>query len=296
MDMHSNTTPITKSCRPRVTVVFFIALCLVAILMVTGCSRLFPKRSPKVRTLPVPKLSDEGIKLERRLSVDGVAVNMDYDHPHEFSEEMIRDEMGLLVVRQYKAGKDNGASTWVSEPAFTEAATERLAPALVVAFKEACRSDKILFRVLGRTGRPTLGEVYLEDDELVWIFKEIDGRTFLGSDPLTLEAGDWTIEKKPYLCVHNSKNAGIIKVVCNLREKSGTLAEPTAKQPLPQPEALSMEAREAVVAPGAMVSTRPDNLREAKLRTLKKWKDTGLITDEDYEREKARILEQRQQL
>jgi hypothetical protein len=267
-----------------------IALCLVTILMVMGCSRLFPDRSPKVRTVPVPKVSDEVVKLERRFSADGVAVNMDYDHPHEFSEQTIRDELGSLVVRQYKAGKDDATNKWVSEPAFTTAATERLAPALVIAFKEASRSDKILFNVPGRTGQATFGEVYLQDDELVWIFKEIDGRTFLGQDPFTLDGGDWTIEEKPYLSVRNNKNTGVIKVVHHLGEKPAPLAEITKGRPSQLPEALSMEAKEAVVTPGEAISAGSDKLREEKLHALKKWKDAGLITDEDYEKEKAQIL------
>ena len=273
-----------------------ISLCLLTILMVTGCSRLFPDRSPKLRTVPVRKVSDEVVKLERRFSAGGVAVNMDYDHPHEFSEQTIRDEMGSLVVREYKGGKEKGTNKWLSEPAFTTAATERLAPALVIAFKEACRSDKIFFNVPGRTGQPTFGEVYLQDDKLVWIFKEIDGRPFLGQDPFTLGGGDWTIEEKPYLSVRNNKNAGVIKVVRDLREKPEALAEITEKRPSPLPEALSMKAKEAVVTPGEAISPGPDKLREEKLHALQKWKDGNLITDEDYEEEKAQILRQRKQL
>jgi len=273
-----------------------IALCLLTILMVTGCSRLFPKRSPKVRTVPVPKVSDEVVKLERRFSADGVAVNMDYDHPHEFSEEKIRNEMGSLVVRQYTGDKDHGTNKWVREPAFTMAATDRLVPALVVAFKEACRSDKILFSVSGRTGQPTLGEVYLQDDKLVWIFKEIDGRTFLGPDPFTLDGGDWTIEEKPGLSVQNKKHAGVIKVVHHLKGEPETVAEITDERLLQPLEALSKGAREAMVTPGEVMSPGLDKLREEKLHALKKWKEAGLITDEDYETEKAQILQQVQQL
>jgi hypothetical protein len=270
-----------------------MALCLITILTVMGCSRLFPDRLPKVRPVPVPKVSDEVVKFERRFGADGVAVNMDYDHPHEFSEETIRDEMGLLVVRQYKAGQDDATNTWVREPAFTPAATERLVPALVVAFKEASRSDKILFRVPGRTGQPTFGEVYLQDDELVWIFKEIDGRTFLGADPFTLDGGDWTIEEKPGLSVQNKKHAGVIKVVHHLSGEPETLAEITEKRPSLLPEALSKGAGEALVAPGGgMISPGSDKLREEKLHALKRWKEAGLITDEDYEQEKAQILKQ----
>jgi len=278
-----------------------IALCLLTILMVMGCSRLFPDRSPKVRTVPVPKVADEVVKLERRFSADGVAVNMDYDHPHEFSEQTIRDEMGLLVVRQYKAGKEKGTNKWVSEPAFTTAATERLAPALVIAFKEASRSDKIFFNVPGRTSQPTSGEVYLQDDELVWIFKEIDGRTFLGKDIFTLDSEDWRIEEKAGMSVRKNSNARVMKVVRDLSVQPQVTAAVAGEQPpRPEPrEALSREATEAIVTPGAatgnVVSPGLDDL-EKKLHTLKKWKDTGLITDEDYAKEKAHILQQLQQL
>jgi hypothetical protein len=268
-----------------------IALCLVTILMVMGCGWLFPKRSPKVRTIPVPKVSDEGVKLERRFSVNGVAVNMDYDHPHEFGEETIRNEMGSLVVRQYTGDKDEGTNKWVREPAFTKAATERLAPALVVAFKEACRSDKILFSLPGRTGQPTLGEVYLQDGKLVWIFKEIDGRTFLGPDPFTLDGGDWTIEEKPGLSVQNKKHAGVIKVVHHLKGQPEAVAEITDERLLQPLAAPSKGTREAAVTPGEVISPGPDQLREEKLHALKKWKEAGLITDEDYEKEKAQILQ-----
>jgi len=294
--MHSNETLTTKSCRLTVTIVFSIALCLVTVLVVTGCSWLFPKRSPHVRTVSLAKVSDGVVKLERRFSVDGVAVNMDYDHPHEFSEKTMRDEMGSLVVRQYRGDKEDGTKKWVREAAFTEAATERLVPALIIAFKEASRSDKLLFSVPGRTGQSTLGEVYLQDDNLVWIFKEIDGRTFLGADPFTLDGGDWMIEEKPGLSVQNKKHAGVIKVVHHLKGQPEAVAEITEEGLLQPLEGLSMGAGEAAVTPGEVMSSGSDKLREDKLHALKKWKEAGLITDEDYEKEKTRILQQGQQL
>ena len=275
-----------------------ISLCLVTILMVTGCSRLFPKRMPKVRTLALREVSDEGVKLARRFSADGVAVNMDYDHPHEFSEETIRNEIDSLVVRQYTGDKSPGTNQWVREPAFTSAGEERLASALVVAFKEASRSDKILFSLPGRTGQPTLGEVYLQDDKLVWIFKEIDGRTFLGPDPFTLDGGDWTIEERPGLSVQNKKHVGVIKVVHHLRGgEPETVAEITEKRLLQPLKAPSKGAREeTAVTAGEVMSPSPDERRQGKLHALKKWQEAGLITDEDYEKEKAKILQQGQQL
>ena len=294
--MHSNEIPTTAGHQLMVTIVFCVALCLLTILVVTGCGWLFPKRSPKVRTVSLAKVSDGVVKLERRFSADGVAVNMDYDHPHEFSEQTMGDEVGLLVVREHRGGKSGVDSQWVSEPAFNKAAAERLVPALVIAFKEASRSDKILFSVPGRTGQPTFGEVYLQDDKLAWIFKEIDGRTFLGPDPFTLDGGDWTIEEKPGLSVQNKKHAGVIKVVHHLKGEPEIVAEITDEQLLQPLEALSKEPRDAAVTPREVISPGSDKLREEKLHALKKWKEAGLITDEDYETEKAQILQQLQQL
>lgn len=278
-----------------------IALLLVTLLVMSGCFRIFPRRSPKVRTVPVANVSDDVVKFERRFSADGVAVNMDYDHPHEFSEQTMRNELALLVVRRQKGGKFGIGSKWESRPAFTRAATESLAPALVTAFKEASRSDKILFSVAGQTGQPTSGEVYLKDNELVWIFKEIDGRTFLGKDIFTLDSEDWRIEEKAGMSVRKNSNARVMKVVRDLSVQPQVTAAVAGEQPpRPEPrEALSREATEAIVTPGAatgnVVSPGLDDL-EKKLHTLKKWKDTGLITDEDYAKEKAHILQQLQQL
>ena len=73
-----------------------MALFLVTILMVTRCSRLFPKGSPEMRPVPLAQVPDEIVKLERSFSADGEAVNMGYDHPHEFSEQAMRDEFERL--------------------------------------------------------------------------------------------------------------------------------------------------------------------------------------------------------
>ena len=84
-----------------------------------------------------------------------------------------------------------------------------------------------------------------------------------------------------------------------VRDEAGKpvpLAEITKGRPSQLPEALSMEAKEAVVTPGEAISAGSDKLREEKLHALKKWKDTGLITDEDYDKEKAKILQPPQPL
>jgi hypothetical protein len=194
-----------------------LSVCLVITVMVVGCR----SRSPRVLTVPLAGVSDDIVKLDRRVSADGVAVNMDYDHPHDFSQDTLKKEIDLLVVQEFNWDKFGMGSKWLARPAFTKTAAERLVPALVIAFNEAYRSDKILFNVPGRTGQSTRGEVYLQDDKLVWIFKEIDGRTFLGKDPLALDPEDWTIEEKAGLQVKNNKDAKVVKVVRDLSVAPG---------------------------------------------------------------------------
>lgn len=279
-----------------------MALCLVTIVMVTGCGWVFPKRSPEVRPVPLAKIPGEIVKLERSFSADGEAVNMGYDHPHEFSEQTMGDEVALLVVRRHKWGKYGVGSEWISRPAFTKGATERLVPALVTAFKEASPSDKILFNVPGQTSQPTFGEVYVQDNELVWIFKEIDGRTYLGKDIFTLDSEDWRIEEKAGMTVRKNKNAQVMKVVRDLsvapEVTAAAVVEERPSQPpaAAPPQALSREVRTPVVPPPAEVVSPGLEELEKKLQTLKKWQESGLITDEDYEKQKAQILEQLQQL
>jgi len=282
-----------------------MALCLAAILTLTGCGWPFSKRSPEVRPVPLAQVPDEFVELERSFGADGEAVNMGYDHPREFSEHTMGDEVAALVVRRHKWGKYGMGSEWVSKPAFTTAAAEKLVPALVTAFKEASPSDKILFHVPGQTGQPTSGEVYLQDNELVWIFKEIDGRTYLGKDIFTLDSEDWRIEEKAGMTVRKNKSAQVMKVVRDLRvapEVTTTAAVAEAQPPKPPaaapPAPVYREVREPVVAapPSAEVISPGLDELEKKLETLKKWQESGLITDEDYEKQKAQILEQLQQL
>ena len=281
-----------------------MALCLVTITMVTGCGWLFSKRSPEVRPVPLAKIPGEIVKLERSFSADGEAVNMGYGHPHEFSEQAMGDEVAALVVRRHKWGKYGMGSEWISRPAFTASATERLVPALVMAFKEASPSDKILFHVTGKTGQPTSGEVYLQDNELVWIFKEIDGRTYLGKDIFTLDSEDWRIEEKAGMTVRKNKSAKVMKVVRNLSVAPEVTAAAMAEEQPSQPPAAAppapvyRELREPVVSPPPpreVVSPGLEEL-EKKLQTLKKWQESGLINDEDYEKQKTQILEQLQKL
>jgi hypothetical protein len=281
---------------------FCILICLVTVLMVTGCFGLFKKRSPREAIVPVPNVSEEVVKLERSLSSDGVAVNMGYDHPHEFSEGQMRNELGVLVVREYQWGKYGMGSEWISRPAFTRAATERLIPALVIAFKEASGSDKILFHVPGESGQPTQGEVYIQDGKLVWLFKEVDGHTFLGTDPFMVDNEDWTIEEKPGLSITKRKDTKIVKVVRDLSVAPPEVTAAVVEEKLPQapaaapPEPPYREVREPVVSPPVEVISPGLEELEKKLQTLKKWQESGLITDEDYDKQKAQILQQLQQL
>lgn len=279
-----------------------IALCLVTALMLTGCFGFFKKGSPREATIPVSSVSDRVVKLHRSLSADGQSVNMDYDHPHEFTEQAIRNEVGLLVAMEHKWGRYGVGSKWDGKAAFPEPARQRLVPALVTAFKEASASDKILFDLPGRGGRATRGEVYIKEGRLVWIFKEIDGRTYLGKDPFVLDSEDWRIDEKSGMTVTKNKKAQTMKVVRDLsvvpEVTTAAVVEqwPTEAPAAAPPEPLSRQMRRPVAPRAAEVIAPGLEDLEKKLQTLKKWQASGLITDEDYNKQKAHILEQLQQL
>jgi hypothetical protein len=281
-----------------------ISLCLVTLLMVTGCSRLFPNRSLRVRTVPVANVPDEIVKFERSFNADGVPANMDYDQPHQFTPSEMGLELDVLTLRKFEWGKFGFKNKWVQKPVFAETAREQLVAALVSAFKEATGADRIAFKVPGRKGRETTGEVYIKENELVWIFKAIDGFPFTGKDKYWLDGEQWSIEEKDGLVVKEYKDKQILKVVRDLSVASEVTAAAAAvveeRPPQPPtaapPEALSREVKEPVVAPPAEVISPGLDELEKKLQTLKKWQESGLITDEDYKSEKAQILQQLQQL
>lgn len=215
--------PEDLGCGDAMRKIISISVSLLITLMVTGCA----SHSPQVLTVPLPSAADKIVQLLRRVSVEGVPVNMEYNHPHDFGGATIKNELGLLVVRKFDSSKFGIGSKWLSRPVFPKAGAERLIPALVIAFKEASRSDTILFDIPGRGGQSTSGEVYLKDDKLVWIFKEIDGVAFLGTDPLMPEGKHWTIEEKPGLIVKENNNARFVKVIHDLSVKLDITPETT---------------------------------------------------------------------
>ena len=102
--------------------------------MAIGCH----SHAPSVVTVTLTDVPDI-VKLHRTMSASGVPVNMDYQHPREFTEEAMRNEIALLEVMKHKWGKYGMGSHWTGTPVFTEAATEALVPALVAAFGRASR-------------------------------------------------------------------------------------------------------------------------------------------------------------
>ena len=101
---------------------------------------------------------------------------------------------------------------------------------------------------------------------------------------------DWTIEKKEGLTVKKKKEAKIIKVIRDLSVKPDTTAEITEEEPSEPSQEKFREMKEEGVPITGLKGL------EQKLQTLKKWKENGLISEEEYKKEKDRILEQLQQL
>jgi len=259
---------------------FSIFLCLFVATMVIGCR----SHSPKVVTVTSADVPDI-VKFHRSMDASGVPVNMDYEHPHEFTEEAMRSEIALLEVMKHKWGKHGMGSNWAGTPVFTEAATEQLVPALVAAFGKASRSDKLVFEVPGRGGKQTRGETYLKNGKLVWIFQEIDGMTYLGQMSYRLDSEDWRIEEKAGMSVRNIEQTQTVKVERDLGVSPTDIEPAVAREKAPEP------GSETKQVPEEAVSSTMDQL-DKKLETLKEWKDEGLITDEEYAKEKTRIIEE----
>jgi hypothetical protein len=195
--------------------------------------------------------------------------------------------LDLLIVRQYEWGKFGEKSKWPPRPAFPHDVYDQLVPALVTAFKDASRSDRIVFDVPGKGDASTRGYVYIKDNELIWIFETMDGMPYVGRDPFKLDGKDWTIEEKTGMTVRKDQRNKIVKVKRDLATAPEVVPE-VARQVAPSPgPATSAVPREA---PDEGLSRGMDQL-DKKLETLKEWKDEGLITDEEYAREKARIIE-----
>ena len=260
----------------------------VLMLLLAGCAS-----SPSVTTVALQGIEDKGlVKLHRMLNADGQPVNMDYTHPHSFTISEIGFELDFLRLRKFQWGKFGMGNKWVEKPIFQETSREKLIPALVSAFQEATRSDRIAFNVPGRKGQLTTGNVYFKDNQLVWVFEAIDGFPFTGKDKFWLDGEQWTIEEKTGLVVKEHMKKRIIEVVRDLSVEPEVTPE-VARERVSEPvEAVPSGVREVSEE---TVSYGVDQL-EKKLETLKKWKDRGLITDEDYAKEKTRVLEQLQDL
>lgn len=262
-----------------------VLLCLFVAAALVGCR----SGSPKVVTVPVADVTDGMVKLQRNLSPSGVPVNMDYQHPHQFDEETLRSELNMLVAMEHKWGKYGVGSKWTGKPAFSPADKEKLIPALTAAFETASRSDIIVINAPGRGGRPTRAEVFLKDGKMVWLFHEIDGTPFLGELPYRLDSKDWRIEEKSGMSVRNDERTQTVRVERDLAIEAQVTTD-VARETVYEPAPSRAEPVPPRQAPEEAASHSMEQL-DKKLETLKEWKDEGLITDEEYAKEKARIIE-----
>ena len=181
----------------------------ILMLMLAGCAA-----SLRVTTVDLLGVGDKGlVKLHRSMSAEGLPVNMDYGHPRDFTTSEVGSELDLLILRKFQWGKYGMGNKWVQKPVFPGASRDKLIPALVSAFKEATRSDRIAFSIPGRQDRQTTGEVFIKENQLVWIFEAIDGFPFTGKDKFWLDGEQWTIEEKTGLVVKEYKDDRIIKVI-----------------------------------------------------------------------------------
>lgn len=86
------------------------------------------------------------------------------------------------------------------------------------------------------------------------------------------------------MSVRNNEQTQTVRVERDLGVTPADIEPQVAREKAPEP------APEPKQVPEEAVSSSMDQL-DKKLETLKEWKDEGLITDEEYAKEKTRIIE-----
>lgn len=279
---------------------------LLVLLCLAGCMA-----QKKVSTTPVSGPGDEiSVQLESQLDKQGVQMESGYSHPYAFSMEKMALEVDSLVMKQFDMGKWNRKSSWEHKPLFTRPTAEVLPERLITAFARAGSAEAVAFTVPGRNNTLTSGKIFVKDNTLTWLLYKVDGMPFTGSDKFWMDSDDWRIEDAPQFTFYEDKENRILKVVRNLQVDKGGMDrqsvedrkwrnehyyQESAGQQEYRPEPPPRQVRREAPAPAA-APPRLDKFQsmEEKLEVLKNWSDKGIISEEEYGKEKEKILNQLQ--
>lgn len=255
---------------------------LIFALIFIGCAK------PQFNTVPLENQAANFVGLRHCLT-ETTNSGRYYNHPQNFSPSDIRFELDRLILRQFKWGKLGLKNKWVPRPVFPDDIKDQLASDLVLAFQKAAPSGTIQFNTPGRMGGKTSGEVYIEENRMIWVFKKVDGHLCTGKDKFWLDDKDWSIEELEGLKVFKDEKKKIVTVTRDL-----SITQKELKKLEREEETYSEKENPSVVQTPEEVSTVQD--LEKKLETLKQWKEKGLISEKEYLREKELVLEKLQAL
>ena len=140
-------------------------------------------------------------------------------HPHSFTYDEMELEVDLLTVNKFSWGDFGFENQWIGQPVFVEEHKQVLLTGLVDGFKSASPQQVIWFNTIGRGNQRTIGKVFIQANNLVWVFELIDGRKHTGKDKFWLDDHDWGIEKKYGINIDADKENGLFTVERNLLYK-----------------------------------------------------------------------------
>lgn len=255
----------------------------VLVLFAAGCSG--PKQPPRYL--------DEGehhlIRLER------ASDSTRYDHPSEIDLDTLRGALGSLTAR-HEVSMLNRILAQQKEqkkPAFTPEETALLSERLKEALAKALPEERVAFFLESRksslANEVTSGVAFVKEKELYLLLANdhtaVSGEhhSFVSKEnPLhPYGPGDFELILRPH---QRKVSEGIGRGVQGVAIDFAALSAEPAPAPLPDGE-------KGEVGSDLSGGDLPESMRlEGRLRLLKKWKEAGLITEEEYANKKAELL------
>ncbi|MCK5850071.1 MAG: SHOCT domain-containing protein [Kiritimatiellae bacterium] len=272
-----------------------------ALFCLVGCST-----GQSLSTAPVLELTGEvNVQLESQSDKK----SGDYSHPYDFTVDEMALEIDSLIMEDYDMGTWNKKSTWLAKPVFISQTANELPIRLATALAGAGQSEAVTFSVPGRRNTRTQGKLFVRGNQLTWMFCEIDSMPFSGSDKFWMDSDDWRIQEAPQFTIYLDNEKRVVTVLRDLQVDKGLIDRQTIedrqwrKNQFQQDSAVQQEPTTARPPEKQVRQQEPvtDSVQlnkfqsmEEKLESLKKWSDNGLISEDEYRKEKEKILNQLQ--
>ncbi|MFY9269232.1 MAG: hypothetical protein WAO55_05705 [Candidatus Manganitrophaceae bacterium] len=253
-------------------------------LMVLALGGCFGPKEP-------PHYLDEGerhlIRLERAGGGGG------YHHPVDLEVALLRAALGSVVTRHEVSFLNRLLTEQKATvaPAFTPDETALLADRLKIALARATAEEWVAFFFTGRknalTTEVTSGVTFVKGNELYLVFANVrapvstERHPYISRDQAlyTYDSGRFDLVIRPHQRkISDGVGRGKPAIAVDLADLAALKEGPT----LPEGGGLVQESEGTASEEGKI---------EAKLRWLRRLKDEGLITEEDYKEKKLQLLQ-----